>query len=381
MRLSLLAARLAVIIPLTLVSICELAAQDQRDGLSTQDNTQFVIDFSGIEVFWRIFDLLRRDREPEPALWDRLFSTPGYAALEKKEHKRKTLTDAFRLAYMPSNNEKIASALEKKDFTAIIIPHLRNVTTRRKELEKYKTTFGEPQWLRRSLSRTQAFLPSGLTREHVPPAIAFVIFAPDGRGYSDLIVADLFETMKSLDPGGFFAHEFFHYYRRFIEKRYSCSRAEEPLMNLLENTQEEGIADQLDKGRIPRLSEKELGRLVPEISDRAFFDSYRKAYARANYWLGGIENVLKAYAAGSVDAPENARTLREKIPIDGRPVGAFAARTILDQFGTQKLASVAGDTLGFWLLYNDAAKKSGERARVLSQQAIGVLETLKAKPQ
>src|ERR1700733_7238216 len=79
MRLSLLAARLAVVIPLTLVSICELAAQDQRDGLSTQDNTQFVTDFSGIEVFWRIFDLLRQDQEPEPALWDRLFSTPGYA--------------------------------------------------------------------------------------------------------------------------------------------------------------------------------------------------------------------------------------------------------------------------------------------------------------
>ena len=59
---------------------------------------QFSINYSGVELFWRIYDVLRQDREPTPTLWDELFSSPGYAALERKVHKRKVLTESFRIA-------------------------------------------------------------------------------------------------------------------------------------------------------------------------------------------------------------------------------------------------------------------------------------------
>jgi len=329
-------------------------------------------------MFWRVYDVLSQDREPAPSLWDALFATPGYAALEKREHKRKVLTEAFRLAYLPSNKDKIAAALVGDDFTSYILPHLLDVAAQRESLRTYETRLGSMEWLHQSLDRTQTLLPEGMINQHAPPPISFVIFAPDGRGYSDIIVVDILHLMKGFDPEGFFAHEFFHYYRRFFETKYSPTKDEEPLLNILANAQEEGTADQLDKSSFPFLTEKELRALVPDPQERAFIDSYREYYAASSYWMGRVEAVLQDYAEGLKDASDNARLLRKEIPIDGRPLGAFMAHTILNIAGRPKLISVAGDPLGFWLLYNDTARRSAGKAPILSEQAIGVISKMKS---
>lgn len=366
-----------------LVLACALVATapcSTRAKVSAQksETGRFSIDSSGIELFWRIYDVLTQDQEPTPALWDELFSNPGYAALERKEHKRNVLTEAFRIAYRPSNKEKIAPALAKGDFTSQIIPHLLDVASKKEVLNNYLASLHDTQWLSRALDRTQTLVPEGLTKQHAPPPISFIIFAPDARGYADIVVVDLLALKKNSDAEGFFGHEFFHYYRRFFAQEYSTTKDKEPLLNILENVQEEGTADQLDKSRIPYLSEKELRSLIPGDRERNFFDNYRRDYANANYWLGRVERVLEDYAAGSKEAPDSARSLRKVIPIDGRPLGAFMARTIQDILGLQKLASVSGDALSFWLLYNEAARKSSGRARVLSQPAIEMISRLRA---
>ncbi len=342
------------------------------------DSGPFSIDYSGVELFWKVYDVLSQDREPTPALWDELFSNPGYAALERKEHKRSVLTEAFRIAYKPSNKESIAPARARSDFTSQIIPHLLDVASKRQLLDSYLANLHDTRWMGRALDRTQTLVPEGLIKQHAPPPVAFIIFAPDARGYADIVVVDILALKKNFDPEGFFAHEFFHYYRRFFATRYSTTTANEPLMNVLENTQEEGTADQLDKSRIPFLSEEELKSLVPDDGDRQFFDNYRRGYANANYWLGRVESVLEDYASGSKEAPDSARSLRKAIPIDGRPLGAFMARTVQDILGLQKLALVSGDPLSFWLLYNKAARKSSGRARVLSRPAIEAIFRLRA---
>jgi len=361
----------ALAVPVPCSTQAKVSAQNSDTG-------RFSIDYSGVELFWKTYDVLSQDREPTPALWDELFSNPGYAALERKEHKRSVLNEAFRIAYKPSYKERIAPALERGDFTSQIIPHLLDVPSKKRLLDNYLASLRDTRWLSRALDRTQTLMPEGLTRQHAPPPISFIIFAPDARGYADIVVVDLLALEKNFDPEGFLAHEFFHYYRRFFATRYSTTTDKEPLLNVLENAQEEGTADQLDKRRVPFLSEEELKSLVPNDGDRSFFDDYRRAYANANYWLGRVESVLQDHASGSKEAPDSARSLKKAIPIDGRPLGAFMARTIQDVLGLQKLASVSGDALSFWLLYNEAARKSSGRARVLSQPAIEMISRLRA---
>src|SRR5262245_56850946 len=60
------------------------------------------LDFSGIEAFWPVYEELVPDREPDSTAWSSLFATPGYAALEARERRRRSIETALRFALMPS---------------------------------------------------------------------------------------------------------------------------------------------------------------------------------------------------------------------------------------------------------------------------------------
>ena len=47
----------------------------------TQDvkNINPSFDFSGIEEFWKIVDILKKDKEPAEEQWQAMFETPGYS--------------------------------------------------------------------------------------------------------------------------------------------------------------------------------------------------------------------------------------------------------------------------------------------------------------
>jgi ubiquinone/menaquinone biosynthesis C-methylase UbiE len=64
-------------------------------------------DFSGVERFLALTAILERDQEPSIEQWDRLFSTPGYAVLLKREFRRDFFAGRFRLAFMPSKKTEL----------------------------------------------------------------------------------------------------------------------------------------------------------------------------------------------------------------------------------------------------------------------------------
>ena len=338
------------------------------------------VDFSGVDAFWEIYDVLKDDRQPTQKQWSELFSTPGLAALEEREHRRQILTRAFRLAYMPSKQDTLDGAVQGDGFLGYILPHLARIPTLRDSLVALQTQLASTDLLGEALLRVQELLPAGLTEKHVPPPIAFVFFAPDGRGYSTIIVADLLNIMESRSRTGFFAHELHHYYRRYVDD-LDTEFAENDyyLMYVLINLEEEGIADQLDKADIPTLSEADLRRQVPNARRRGFYEQYRHHYAEANEWLQRVEGVLEEIAASPALSAEKGELLHGELPIGGRPIGAFMAGTIVRELGRNRLVEVVGHSFGFWRLYNEAAAESEGAAYVLSPEAIRVLNKLEEK--
>jgi hypothetical protein len=69
--------------------------------LSASGQTRGVVSFTGVQLFWTMANKLAGGEEPTAADWDRLFASPGYAALEAHERRRAALTTAFRAAYSP----------------------------------------------------------------------------------------------------------------------------------------------------------------------------------------------------------------------------------------------------------------------------------------
>jgi hypothetical protein len=139
------------------------------------------------------------------------------------------------------------------------------------------------------------------------------------------------------------------------------------------NAEEEGIADQCDKADIPELSEEELAQRFSEASTRDYYRDYRRHIADGNHWIERVEKAIEKIADSSDSAGAEARRLMEEVPDNGRPLGAFMARTILNESGRQRLAGVAGDPFAFWLAYHEAATSSRGRARPLSEKSLGLL--------
>jgi hypothetical protein len=354
------------------------SSQSPQPATRSKTISEPALNFSGIEEFWKIHSILSADREPSNEQWDKLFATPGYAALEERERRRSMLAEAFRLAYMPSKQEQLDAAIKKGGWVAYIFPHLQKIPTMRNKLMAFQNKLQSADWLLRAAHRTQKFLPPGLTAQHPLPPVSFIFFAPDARGYPKLIVADLLNSLSSRDMESLFAHELFHFFRRYVVKAYrEPSDQNSLLMDILTNVEEEGIADQLDKADIPLLSEEKLKQIFPVPQRRSFYEDYRRYYAESNEWLQRVEKTLEAIAQDGTTVRERSKALDQELPIDGRPLGAFMARTIIRELGQPQLIKVVGDPLGFWILYNKAAQQSKGKSYALSLQAVSVLEKLK----
>lgn len=338
------------------------------------------VDFSAIDRFWPIYDLLKYDRQPSLEQWDALFESPGLAALEEREHRRQALKRAYQLSYMPSKQDSFSLVVEGGGFLGHILPHLVRIPVIRDTLATFQSRLRSTDLLGEALQLAQGLLPDGLTQQHAPPPIAFVFFARDGRGYPHIIVADLLNIMKSRNRTGFFAHELHHYYRNYVtELNGEFDDDDYYLMYVLINLEEEGIADLLDKADLPTLTAAELKMQIPDMGRRDFFERYRRHYAEANEWLEQIELVFQRVAESPYLSAQEGKKLHGELPIGGRPIGAFMASVIIGKLGRDRLIEVVGDPFGFWRRYNEAAAASGEDAHVLSGQAMGLLNRLETR--
>ncbi|HXV86508.1 MAG TPA: DUF5700 domain-containing putative Zn-dependent protease [Gemmatimonadales bacterium] len=171
-------------------------------------------DFSGIDALRPVYDALAADREPLAADWDRLFSTPGYAALEARERRRAALETAMRLAFMPSRVAGRDSTILAGGFLGRAARHLSGFPAAQDTAAEFRQVLDRSPILEAARRMVGAFLPPGLADTVPPPPVAVVLFLDDGRGYPDIVVADLLRLARQQPDSGFFAHELFHFYRR-----------------------------------------------------------------------------------------------------------------------------------------------------------------------
>ncbi len=334
------------------------------------------VDFSGVTAFWQVRDLLASGREPDPATWDRLWATPGYAALEAREHRRAGFTNAFRAAYLPGA-AALRDSLRGTPYWSNVLEHLETVPAKRAALQRFRHRLEGSGWLADAIGRAARLLPPGAT-DRPPPPIAFVIFAADGRGYPTLIVADLANVADKADFEGFFAHELHHYFAAPLSRwSWPDSAASDLLLEALTKLEAEGIADQLDKADVPTLSDRGLRELTSNPATLDFYRRYRAAYARSDSALALLDRRLAAIDAEPGRMKALGDSLYRELPMEGRPLGAFMARTILDTLGPARLASAVGDPLAFLRLYQEAATQRTDRTS-LSPPALHALSRLQA---
>lgn len=342
---------------------------------TAQSNSKkdFEIDTSGIETFWRIYSILKSDCSPSEEEWNTLFSTPGYALLEIKEHRRKTLTEALKLAYMPSRvSERDAILKSGKGYIAFLIPHLIEIPNHRQDFAKLLQKNHLQRLFVNARRAAQKFLPDKTTEQISPPPISFVFF--QSRGY-ERILMDPMDLMQRPNQVNVVAHELHHYYRNKRERGVR-DLGDDMLAWALVNIEVEGTAGLLDKREVPKLSVSELEKRYTDKNSLDYYKQYKIEYARSNEWLKFTEKYLEQIAEAMPEEKSVLGTkLHDELPDNGRAMGSYMSEIIIKQLGQKRFLQTVGEPFAFWQVYNEAAKSTKGSAYTLSEKAMRVINT------
>jgi hypothetical protein len=341
-------------------------------------------DISGIDQFWRIADVLVTGREPAPEMWDALFQTPGYAALQTRERRRADLTAGIRAALSPANRSLRDSLLKLDGWAARVIRHVQTLPARRVALEAFAAQFREKNVLAAAIVRAQALLPPGAEARFGTPPVAFIFFLPDGRGYPGLIVADLAKVANDVDPVAFFAHEATHFYwarlsadrERDTSRRPVIGAGPERLASLLMKIAEESAGDQFDK--LDAVTSDSL-QLTQRYSDPGFLSyllQYRRELAVAEVQLRRLDSAIAQMGAQPDRMMRLADSASNALPLEGRPVGMYMAQAIRRELGDARFAQVAGDPVAYFVAYQSAAARNSCGCIAFSPETMSVVSGL-----
>ncbi len=94
------------------------------------------VDFSGVDQFWRILDVLQADSEPAESQWRALQLTPGYRLAQTAIGD--VVRDEFEIAFRPSRRAVFDSLVKLDNDRALDLMHLARAASLRSELVAFR---------------------------------------------------------------------------------------------------------------------------------------------------------------------------------------------------------------------------------------------------
>ncbi|TXT57920.1 MAG: hypothetical protein BAJATHORv1_10629 [Candidatus Thorarchaeota archaeon] len=332
---------------------------------------EVLFDFSGVELFWKIVDTFESKHNPQEELWHTLFNSPGYSALTKSEFSQEKLQNAMSIALDPKR--AIEAHFSQDASIGGIVSHFQEVVKRRMELE---TLFDELKGKSANIETdifdlVVEYLPSNI--EYPSLDIAFVFFQRDARGYEWVVIDGLLALeLDSQLLTRLIAHEYHHQCRDSIlcYDKEIVRPEDQDLMWVLNQTQAEGIADNIDK---PRWFYGEN----PVDAYTEFVQAYRDEVTVAETTLQSIDLIIETGVLEGYYREEIGKEVREHLPMSGHPIGYHMTQIISKANLFGEMIETLGNPFEFFRLYNRALlilKKDG-----LSESTLFILDDLETR--
>lgn len=356
---------------LTLLALTSMAAIATRPrSIEAQAAVATGLDFSGVDEFWKIVDVLSRDREPTDSQWNALLSTPGYRLAQT--NLGPVIREDLEVTVRPSRRTDFArlTAGGGTDDRALRLKHLELALTERTALVALRDSFARGAPVADAIATAARFLPPGATARGQPPLVAFALFKDDGFSLPQGIVIDLlYARTTPLLP--ILAHEFHHTFVNRLNKPVPAgpSAPDATVRDALYDLRNEGIADQIDKpypfaSRNPGMAQ--------------YVARYNAEYARTPATLRLFDSLLTQIA----DHPDRLDDLGMQAQMvfwsNGHPNGAYLAREIIETFGVDSLFPGARDPAAFLRTYA-AAERAHGRPAPFSTKTWSVIDSLDVK--
>jgi len=327
------------------------------------------VDYSGIDEFYKIADILAKDASPTEAQWKALMATPGYRLVEIDNEG---IRGRIELALKPSLKAKRDAALKGDDDQPRVLQHLIRAVQERAAVLKTRDALVRTMSdsIAAAKPRTARFLPKGTVEQFPTPFIGFAIFSDDGYAEEPGILLD---PLYVNDNGvvDLLAHEFHHSFSAMIDHTKRRSDFSAPPANLqlfmaVFHLRNEGIADQVDK----------TYPLPPNPKMEWYPARYNAAYAKTPAQIHSFDSLLTVVA----EHPEQGRVAGQRANglfwSNGHPNGAYMAREIVETFGIDSLMPGVYNPVAFLRMYAAAEVKRGNPPpfSATSLKALAVLE-------
>ena len=307
-------------------------------------------DFSAVDQFWRIHDMLVRDIAPSDAEWKALLETQGYTLVQR--NLGPVIREDIELAFKPSRAKDREQYSPQTSARGARIEHLRLAERQRGALVALRDSLASKTPVEDALKLTQKYLPAGATAMHAPPPVSFALFADDAFSLPDGIVVDLMNAHGDvLVP--ILAHEFHHSYVYQLSPGAPHDRTGPPrLADLLYVLRIEGIADQIDKPY-------PFKGWTPAIE--AYAKQYNTQYEHAPQTIAALDSLLGELASDQPNEPAVTRRIGGLFWSSGHPLGAYMARTITETFGADSILPGTRDPAAFLRTFASAERARGRR--------------------
>ena len=311
------------------------------------------LDFSAIDEFWRVVDVLTRDADPTDAQWQALLATPGYQLAQMAVGP--VVKEDLELAFRPSRRQAFDSLTRLPNDRAGRLTHLVRAVSLRAQLGAFRDSLTRAAPIAEAVRTAARFLPPGATNRGDPPLVAFAIFRNDGYSLGPGVVVDLLNAYES-NLVLFLGHEFHHTYVGRMQEAALGSAprgddaADRALRGAIAALRNEGIADLVDKP---------YPLTWPNPVRAAYVKRYNDEYAKTPETLRQLDSLLEAVADDSTQMNAAGQRARTLLWSNSHPAGAYVARTVYDQFGIDSLYPAESNPAALLRTYTAAVQARG----------------------
>ncbi len=334
------------------------------------------LDFSGMEYFWQVFELMQKDKQPPETLWKSLFETPGYRELASYERfSRDFIKKYYALAFMPSGCAEMKKELAKKDRNTPILAHYLHIADKKNEIIQQQQKLLSSSFMEKALAKAAAFMPESMVDPKIAPRVSFVIFANEAYRYFPMVFDLLYSIEGEEHLLLLVAHRSFLYYHSkhpaFSSPCPKFNPGAHRVVWILNLVQAWGIADHIDK---PGLLLK--GGLF-ENSPRARM--YRSCLDDSPAAIKRLDQLLQELPGASGHPAQYLGKICKPTLPDGNPTGFYMAAAIMETLGKEVLIKTVGNPFAFFKLYQRAAQKKPALYTPFSAKTMELIGKLEKK--
>ncbi len=337
----------------------------------------------GLAGFWKLHDTWTADGTVTEQQWEALFRQPGYLQLDANEQRGAWMKPIFEMALRPSQEAEARQRIAQGDMVGqILIPHIRQVSKRRKQIETLARDLNKRRVVHQAIVAAGRYLPDSFVNSKLVPTVHLVILDGDGKAFSDSIVVDAATLSYVQEPALFLGHELHHIFRRQIDRVPLDAVADRDRMfvALLIKLEEEGIADLIDKSDTVLAERSSAIDPSESIVLAWMWKQYLEIYADAPDLIRELDAGLRAVADDASHAEAQGKRISKLLlRLTGRPIGMFMANAVDQEFGRDRVRSVVRNPFAFIRAYAAAAARGQDRLPQISLKALGVIENWEKK--